>query len=352
LKLSDNENPTPSNEGASITERLEKYLAAEDSPEPADTQSATQDAAVDEPEKQAAQTQDKPEGDVPGDDKQPQITTADLAKYLGVDESALDVDGEGNPVFKTKIDGKEGSAKFNDIVKSYQIQGHAENKARAVAEQEKALQTRMQEADQAFAQRLNHAEALTKLAAEELMAEFNQYDWKALESHADQGAVAALKLRFRERQEKIGGALQNIGSQRQQLDQKAQHQNAQRLQVETEKLPTLIPEWKDAEVAKREVAELGEYVLKAGYPQAFVAALNHSSALEVSTVRKAMLFDRLQGAKPAIENRVRTAPKIVKPGQAQQDGAGQQLRSLKQTVIKSGGKSNSVADWLIAAGKV
>jgi hypothetical protein len=347
------EKPTPS-EGASITDRLEQYLAAEVAPvkEPPKTE-ATQDAEVkDEPEKQAAPEPDKPDSDAPGEEKQPQLSTSDLAKVFGVDESKFDVDADGNVVVKLKADGKELAPKFADLIQSYQVKGHADNKARAVAEQEKALQARTQEVEQAFKQRLDHAESLAKLAAEELMSEYQQYDWKALDQHPDQGAVAALKLKFQERNAKIQNALQGINGHRAQLGKQAEEQRAKRVEEEAARLPTLIPEWKDQAVASKEAQAIKEWGIKVGYSAQDLAALDQSSALHVATVRKAMLFDQLQQSKSVVENKVRLAPKIVKPGQAEQDGPGQKLRDLKEQVKKSGGKGGSLEALLIARGTV
>ena len=126
---------------------------------------------------------------------------------------------------------------------------------------------------------------------------------------------------------------------------------SQFLAQESEKIPTVIPEWKDKAVAERESKEIVDWMLKSGYTQQAVKSLNTSTALDLATFRKAALFDKLQASKPQIENKLRTAPKLVKPGQTQPTTAEQTLRSLKQTVIKSSGKGGSVAAYLMATGK-
>ena len=344
------ENPTGSDAGASITDRLERYLAAEDSPAPEPKPEAQ--AAEDAPETQAADNPEKPEEDAPEKESQPQLTTAELAKILDIDESALDVDADGKISIKTKIDGKDGAAKFADLLKTHQIQGHAENRAREVAQREAALQARSQEVEQQFQQKLSHADQLTTLAAQELLAEFQSIDWKALDQHPDQGAVAALKLKFQERNAKIQQAQQGINAHRWQLNQQAQAQQQARIQAEAAKLPTLIPEWKDQATAAKESAELIDWGRKSGYSDDELKSLSNSSALHVATVRKAMLFDKLQQSKAVVENKVRLAPKIVKPGQAPTDGAADKLRALKANVTKNGGKNGTLEAFLIAAGKV
>lgn len=342
------ENPTASSEvGASITDRLEQFLAPEPpakeaKPEP------SQDAA---PAEGVETETDKPDDGEPTESQQPQLTTTDLAKVLGIDESALDVDADGNISVKTKIDGKDGAAKFAELVKSYQLQGHAENRAREVAEQSKALETRKHEQEQLFQQRLTNAENLVNIAASELMSEYQSYDWKALDQHPDQGAVAALKLKFQERQQKIRTAFDGIEASKAQKGQEAEAKQAERLRSEAEKLPTFIPEWKDKAVAAKETKELAEWMEGRGYTREAVRALNNSSALDVATFRDAMMYRRLQESKAVVEQKVRTAPKIVPPSAAKTDGPGQAIRDLHAQVVKSGGKNGSVARYLLAAGK-
>jgi hypothetical protein len=346
------EKPTPQPEGASITDRLEKFLSAEDSPaQETQKPAATQEAATDaDPANQAETKPATPDSDAPGEDKQPQLSTSDLAKVFGVDDTTFDVDADGNVVVKLKADGKELAPKLADLIQSYQVKGYADNKAREVAEQSKALQQRAQEAEQQLQQRLGHAEQLANIAAQELMAEYQQYDWKALDQHPDQGAVAALKLKFQERNQKIQQAMQGINAQRGQLHQQAQAQQAARVQAEAAKLPTLIPEWKDNTVAAKESKELVDWGRSVGYSDAELSALNNSSALHVATTRKAMLYDKLQQSKAVVENKVRLAPKIVKPGQAQTNSAADSDRALKQNFVKAGGKNGTLEALLIARG--
>jgi hypothetical protein len=344
------EKPTPSDGGASIEDRLVKYLAAEETPAP-QPKAEVQDAP--EPETQAAtQEPDKPDSDAPDEGSQPQLTTSDLAKVLGIDEEALIVNDDGSISVKSKIDGKEVAPKFADLIKSYQVQGHADNKAREVAEREKALQARQQEVEQAFQQRLSHVESLAQLAKGKLTQRFQSVDWATLRQN-DPGQYAALMTDFQRENAEIDQALQQANGYRQQQQQQAQTQKAERLAKEAEKLPTLIPEWKDSGTAAKESKELIDWGLSIGYPIESMRALHESSALDVATFRKAMLYDKLQTSKAVVENKVRTAPKIVKPGQsAQVDAKTENLRNLKAQVSKTGGKNGSLEAYLLAAGKV
>jgi hypothetical protein len=339
------ENPTTGDSGASIEERLERIISAEPAQEQTQPEATAEGETAEE-----AQTE-KPENGEPVEDTQPQLTTSELAKIFGLDESAFDVDESGVPIIKTKIDGKDGAAKLADLVKSYQLQGHAENRARAVAEQEKALQTRMQEVEQHVKARVDHVEQLANVAGAELMREYQSVDWNSLRQ-TDPGQYAALQQDFANRKAQVQNVFQQVGAQRSQQAQQFEQQKAKYLSDEAEKLPSVIPEWKDQATRAKESAEILEWGAKKGFTAEQMRGLSESSALHVAIVRQAMLYERQQAQKPMVENKVRLAPKIVKPGATALDTKETRLSDLKANVRKTGGKGGSIEALLIAKGLV
>jgi hypothetical protein len=340
LENSVEQNPTPDDGGASTLDpldRIERMLMAESGSD--DGQGENQD--------QSASDDDKPDGDGQQSDE-PQLTTSDLAKLLKLEDGSLDLDEEGHPIFKTKVDGKEGTAKLQDLLKSYQLQEHVDRKAREAADREKAIQAREQEVTQQFQQRLQYAENLTQIAANQLLQEFQSINWNALEQQ-DAGQAALLRQKFMERQAQLRGVLGNIEQQKAATVQKWEAEQAEALQREAQRLPQVIPEWKDAQVAEKERQEIRDWAIKNGWEPMEVDSI--SRAHHVAVLRKAMLADRLQKSKPEIENKVRQAPKLVKPGQAVQNSQEQTLRNLRNTVVKSGGK-RGVEELLMAKGLV
>jgi hypothetical protein len=341
--LTTEEKPTPGNEGASIEDRLTQYLSAQDAP--ADTQPGASSGA-------SAETEVEPDEGV-SESQEPQFTTADLAKYLGVEADQLDLDEDGTVKLKTKVDGKEGAAKLSQLLKDHQIQGAAENRLREAAEREKALQAREQEAQQVFSQRLQHAEHLTNLAGQELMREFQSIDWQTLR-HTDPGEYAARMADFQRRDSQIKGAIQNIEQSKHQTNQQFQQQILQRTQREAQRLVDLVPEWKDVEKRDKDSAEIRKLASERGVPPEMVQAISEGPLVNaglISIMRDAIEFQRLKASKAEVEQKVRTAPKLVKPGQAVQNSQEQNLRNLKNTVTKSGGRKG-VEELLIARGLV
>ncbi len=340
----DEQNPTAGDSGASTLDRIQAYLSGPE-PESQTTEPAPepQEAAPTEPEATVEPADDGQQSD------EPQLSTSDLAKYLGLDENALDLDEDGSLKIKTKVDGKEGTAKLQDLIKSYQLQEHVDRKSREAAERERAIQARAAEVEQVAQARLQQVQQLASVASNELMREYQSINWEALRQ-ADPGQYAALKADFQDRTAKLQNVFATVQQQGAQREAQISHVKQQMLAQETEKLPELIPEWKDREVAAKESRELMDWGLKIGYTADAIKRLNESTALDVATFRKAMLYDKLQGQKSEVENKVRTAPKLVKPGQPATDTKAQKLQNLKTSIQKSGGK-RGIAEYLIATGR-
>jgi hypothetical protein len=351
-------NPIPSGDASTPDpiDRIEAFLAAQDG-------DVTQDADNnDEPAQNAADTTDQPEVGEPGKDSEPQFTTAQLAQFLGIEESMVDVDDEGQPVFKTKIDGKEQPAKFQDFLKDYQLRGHAENRVREAAAKEQALQAREQEAVQAiqakaqrYDQALEEAGALTTLAEQELLREYQSIDWNALRQQ-DPSQFAVHQLDFQNRNARIQSTKAELQQRRAQNHQVAQQQmmeNMRRtLAEEAKRVPDLIPEWKDPEVWKKEFSSMRDWAVSIGFNPGEVD--NIGRAPHIAALRMAWKQATLQKEKPEIEKKLRLAPKIAKPGPTpQNDGNSATLKSLKQTVRNSSGgtSTNALAAYLMASGK-
>jgi hypothetical protein len=363
--------PTSSDGDASNSDpidRIDAWLAAQDGDS---TEQTTDDDPQGDDEggepKNAATPPDNPAKDAPAKDAEPQITTAQLAAFLGVDEADIDVDADGTPVFRNKIDGKESTAKFADIRKSYQQQGHAENQMREAAAIKAEAQRKVQEADQAiaarhqqFQQSLQDVHNLTAVAQAELQREFNAVPWDQLRQ-ADPAEFAARRQEFNDRNARIQAVFQNLNQRHQQAQQAQQWQWQQQQQAQSEaeqaalaseagRVTELIPEWKNDATAQKEVKEIREWALKEGYSADELNGMR--KAHQVKAIRMAWQQATLREARPAVENKVRAAPKLVKPGQAPQtDGNTAMLKDLKQRSRATGGDgTKAAAAWLIAKG--
>jgi len=345
------ENGNPTGNGASTIERLENYLTAQEAP--AKEEPAAEQAPVVEDQDVKAEVEPEAKDDGAGVEG-PQITTDDLSALLGVEASMFDADEEGNVVIKTKIDGKEGSAKLNDILAAYQLRGHVDNQSREVAEKKKALDAQAVELQQRAEAKLQEVEDIGTLAHQELMREFQAINWQELRQY-EPAEYAAKLADFQIRQGNLNASMQKVQAERQKIAEQNQAQEQTLMASEAAKMRSHIPGWSDEAVAAKEWAELEAHVQKdlAAWGEQPESLNVIKKAFHINLLRKAMLYDKMMDSKAGVEKKVRIAPKLVKPGQAPsaQDGKNREFNNLRSTIKKSGGKQG-IREYLIAAGKV
>lgn len=337
------ENPTADAGGASITERLENYLAAgEETTKP---EATGQQAAPEVPEGAETTASD--------DTQQPdetQLSLSDVAKVLGIDETALDVDEDGGLKIKTKVDGKEGAAKFAELLKSYQLQGHVDAKAREAAEIHRQAQERAQQFE-AYAQAKAQEFAQVFQAAQQVVqGEFAGINWDDLARNDPVGYVEK-RHQWEARMGQLNQLQQQANWQAQNFMQAQQQRVHAQLSAEAQRLSTLIPEWADEKVSGTERAQMREWLAKKGASPQAIESLRDAGL--VAALRAGMLAEAGKTQQTVTEKKVRAAPKLVKPGQsvAAQDRNSETLRGLKENIRKSGGK-HGIAEYLLASGKV
>lgn len=328
--------------GASVTEQIEALLGGEPTEQPDKpeaTQQQEQKPAVEEP---ADDAQDEAEG--------PQLELSDVAKVLGLDESLLDVDEDGSLKIKTKIDGKEGAAKLQDFIKSYQLQGHIDAKVRQVAEQEKAHVERVQQIEQFAQGKLQELESLSQAAVQMLNAEAQQVDWDRMVME-DPVGYTAKRHEFERKQQQTNAFLQNVNKQRQEISQAMQWRQAQEFQAEAQRLTTLVPEWADTKARETEGAEMRAWLKTKGASEQTINQLRDAGL--VAALRAGMLAEKQAPKVAAVEKKVRLAPKLVRPGQGTDANQrkDESVRGLMKQIRDSDGK-RGIAEYLIATGKV
>ena len=339
----DMENPTTSQEvGASTQSRLESFLAAEEMPDEQDQDQDNQAAAQASNDESSADEQEQL-------GESPEYQLSDIAKLLGADESSLDVDDDGNVLVKTKIDGQEGKAKFQDLIKSYQLQGHVDRQVREVAEQRKQVEMQVQAAQQQMQVQQQVMGVYAEAKAIEM--ELNKYanvDWNA---YFDQDPVEAAKADryMRDMQAKHNQKLQEANNAQQYIMQQQQFTQQQHLAAQQQMLMQALPAWNDGEVMKKESTQIQSDLSARGFNPQEIGNLSDHRLLLLA--RDAMLYRQSQAGKDSTVKAVRNAPKIIKPGSNQSGNT--QDKTIKQlhANVKTG-RSGSVRDYLLATGKV
>lgn len=314
----------------SITDRLKASLFAPQ--EEAKPEMTAQPAASAEPvdpdvpaEPKApalkAKVQTEVEDDAPAEDAGDEQTEAsyetvnDLAEALGWDlEKILDLETP------TKIDGKEGKARLRDLIKSHQLEGHLNQKLMTFADEKKAFETERQTYLQQNQHKLQQLDVGVKIAQKMLEGEFAGIDWQQLQD-SDPLEFNQKYVAFQQRQAQLNHIAGMLGQERQQSQQAEQAQAQSYLTEQGKLLESKVPEWADSKRREKDIALMAVDMNQAyGISEQELRALTDHR--EVLVLRDAWQWQKLQKSKPALLNKVKTAPKLIKPG-AQQSRATQ-----------------------------
>ena len=338
----DQEQPTAPSGDASPIDRLEAMLSADDAPEQATPLEAEQaDVPATDPEKT-----DEP--DAEGETPEYQLT--DVAAMLGADASLLDVDEDGAIMVKTKIDGVEGKAKFSDLIKSYQLQGHVDKQVREAAEIRKSAQEQAAQVQQQIQVQQAVIGQLAEVKAIE--AEYAQYKNINLDALIDQDPVQALKVQrhMQALQERHAQASERVKQAASHIQQQQQQASEATLENERQALARAVPEWSNEATATKEKQAIAADLRSRGYSERDIQGLSDHKA--VLLARDAMLYRAQKATNNAAEKQVRAAPKIIKPGSSQ--SAGRNLNAIQKAKqeVRSTGSRESIANYLLQTGKV
>lgn len=260
-----------------------------------------------------AKAEDQVETEVESDDAQSEdwqpTTLEELAEGLGWDSEKL----FGLPA-KTKIDGKEGTATLRDLVKSYQLDGHLHQKLSALDTDRKALLADREKFNSERADKLLKLDAGVKTLERLMYQEFQSVDWQKLASESPDAYNSKL-VQFQQRNAELQGIAGQI-AQEQQAQQAQQTEAAKAYLAEQKKLlDAKVPEWADESVRAKDKAEILSYLDSVGITkEEFEAVVDHRHAL---VIRDAWKWHQLQKQKTTTMNKVKAAPKLLKPGSQQ-----------------------------------
>lgn len=280
-------------------------LLGEDEPDETEEQPTAKKAAkaaptldadeepAEEDETEASDDDDASDDDAPDDD----------------DDDAEDAPDEPTR-YKVKIGDEEQEVTLEELTKGYLRQADYTRKTQAHAAERKKF-----EQEELPAVKQERQQIAEKLALVEQILQAQapaEPDWAALRAEDPQAyAVARADWQaIKEQQEAIAAerqaAMEKV--QRDQADALQKHLDAER-----GKLMAAIPEWSDAEVAKKDRAALVETAHGLGFTDEEIGqVLDHRVFL---LLRKAAAYDRLQAEKPAVAQKIQQV-KAATPGAA------------------------------------
>jgi hypothetical protein len=285
-----------------------------------------------EPEPEPEEGQPEPGPEVPPEEEEEED---------GEDQPEQQQEPEEPELFTVKIDGKEAKVTREELLNGYQRQADYTRKTMEAAAQRQAAE---QDAQRIHQERQHYSQQLEQVA---LVLQAN------LPAPPDERMLQTDPLTYVQ-QEKLYDnrvrQLQAILAEKQQADKQTawemERQHQQMLTSARDRLLSDLPEWKDPEKARTGQRELADYMRTIGYSEQEIAAASDPRA--VVGFRKAMLYDRLQASQPKVNQKLATAPRMVKPGSA--GPAPDQAKALTQRVKRSGGRDMDAIARLIELG--
>jgi len=210
-----------------------------------------------------------------------------------------------------KIDGETKNVPLSEVIKSYQLEGHVNNKSVELSNQKRAFEEEAARARQNFQQQWERNEALGKLAVGSLQAEFQKVNWQELRAQ-DPAQYAALWTDFQARDAQIRGYLQEVQAQKAQESVRQFEAQQQNIAKEYERMIEARPEWRSQETFAKDREGIRSYAQSKGFSD---AELNQIFDHRYMTIlHDAARYQALQAAKPQAQKLVREAPRMAKPG--------------------------------------
>lgn len=240
---------------------------------------------------------------------------AQAPAYKSLDEllTSMKVDPESVrslPV-TVKIDGVETQVPLQDVLKSYQLEGHVNNKSIDLSNQRTQFDQERTAARTLFQQQIQQNNALGNLAMQMLTHEYQTVDWNALRAQ-NPAEFAALHADFQQRQGQIQNYLGAVQQQAQQDAERHQQGLQQAIVSEREKLVSAVPEWRNAETFTKDRNAMSQYARSLGFQDAELNQIYDHRYMRI--LHDAARYQALQASKPQALKQVRDAPVVAKPG--------------------------------------
>ena len=216
--------------------------------------------------------------------------------------------------YAVKVDGEDGEATIDELIKSYQLEKTAQKRLQEAAEQRKAVEAEKASTEEARKQYEQALEVMSQQLQKATQPKDETY-WNNL---YENDPLEYVRQRDQERD-----------AQAKQDAVRSEQLRMRQIKIaeEQKKLLELVPEWKDPEVETREKAAIAAYAQTKGWTTEELG--NAVDSRYVDLMRKAYLYDNLQSQKPMAKKKVKTAPKMVKSGQPKMKGDSSTERKRK-----------------------
>jgi len=217
---------------------------------------------------------------------------------------------------KVKVNGEEVEVTLDELARGYSRQSDYSRKTQQLAEERKAFQAEAEAIRQERAQYATLLGALQQQLQSQQQLD-QQPDWDRL---YDEDPIQATKLerQWRKAQEERYAKLSAIQAEQQRLGQAFEQQTTEQMKAlliqQAQRLPEIIPEWKDEKVAAEGKKQLRGWLADQGLSEVEINSL--TKAEHVAILRKAMLYDMGNRRAQSSVKPQPVATRPIKPGSA------------------------------------
>jgi hypothetical protein len=315
---------TPENSGSgtlTVGQAANAFEGLMDTPANSDEQLAGEQLTEEQAQEQEAEPQQEAD------------TTEEVDDEAEVQED--DVQDEEQPQrIKVKAAGEEKEVTLDELIKGYQLGADYTKKTTEVAEQRKLVEAERTAIEEAKYARDNYAQRLQAID-QFLTSQMPQEDLVSLKENDPIGyAVKIAELSEKKEQLAAIRAEQSRIAQEQQADYA--RAMSDRVAQEASKLAQVLPEFSDPAKGDNFRKEIRSYGKTLGFTEEELSQVYDSR--HVLTLHKAMMYDKLQKSKPAINKKVAEASKFMKSGTSggQKDSEAQSVQKQKNQLRNSG----------------
>lgn len=283
--------------------------------------------AAEAPEGQVEAQAEQPEEELVSED-----SNEDWQDEEPQEESESEPEEQEEPTYSVTVAGEEKELTLSELKSLAQQGADYTKKTQQVAEQRKALEAEAKAIDEARYLRDAYAERLQ--AMEQLLSAPEQSENLEYLKESDPIGYAVKVAELSQQKEQ----LQAVQAERQRIaeQQQAEQQQALRgyLAEQSAKLAQVLPEYSDPVKGEALRSELRSFAKDIGFTDQELSMVRDSR--QVLALHKAMLYDKLQKAKPDVNKRVSEAPKTIKSGNGVKPNTSEQVKRQKEQLRNSG----------------
>lgn len=338
----DSANPASGSESTTVADPvslISGLLEREDNPAPTPRPRNQKPEPEPEPEEAPEPGPEVPPTEEDGDesdDEQP----SDQAR-LAEDQTEPEAEQAEPELFTVKIDGKEQQVTREELLNGYQRDADYRRKTMDLSQSRQAVEA---EAQRIAAERQHYQQQLDTVASV-LQATLPAPPPREMRDSDPIGYQNA-KEDYEERREQLRQVLAERDRAAALTAEQQEAARQQMLRQARDHLLTELPEWKDPAKAEKGQREVVQHLRVIGYSDAEIAQSADPRAIVMA--RESMLYRQLVASKPAVQQKLATAPKMVKPGSA--GPAPDQAKAIINKVRRSGGKDIDAIARLIELG--